>query len=88
VRPVLVTAFLALGVLASAIATVYARHEARTQFAELQQLRAERDALEVEWGRLQLEQSTHSTHARVERLARQKMSMRPPASAEVLVVPQ
>ena len=72
----------------SAIATVYARHEARAQFSELQSLIAERDALAVEWGRLQLEQSAYSTHALVERLARQKMSMHPPVANEIMVVPQ
>ncbi|MEE4185837.1 MAG: cell division protein FtsL [Gammaproteobacteria bacterium] len=87
-RPLVVVAALALGVFASAIATVYARHEARAQFSTLQSLIAERDELVVEWGQLQLEQSAYSTHALVERLARQKMAMRPPAASEVLVVSQ
>jgi cell division protein FtsL len=87
-RPVLVATALAACVFCSALATVYARHEARTQFATLQSLIAERDALVVEWGRLQLEQSAYSTHALVERLARQKMAMRPPAASEVMVVAQ
>jgi len=87
-RPLLVIAVLALSVFGSAIATVYARHEARAQFATLQSLIAERDALVVEWGRLRLEQSAHSSHALVERLARQKMALRPPAASEVMVVSQ
>jgi cell division protein FtsL len=37
---------------------------------------------------LQIEQSTWSTHARVERLARKKMQMRNPAPGEILVVRQ
>jgi cell division protein FtsL len=79
-------AMLAIAVIATAIACVYARHESRKQFTALQVLIAERDTLEVEWGRLQIEQSTWSTHSRVERLARRKMKMRNPAPAEIMVV--
>ncbi len=55
-------------------------------FVELQSLTAARDAMEVDWGRLQIEQSTWSTHSRVERLARRKMKMRDPEPAEIMVV--
>jgi cell division protein FtsL len=75
-------------VVVTAIACVYARHESRKQFARLQVLTAERDSLDVEWGQLQIEQSTWSTHSRVEQLARRKMNMRNPAPAEVQVVQQ
>jgi cell division protein FtsL len=77
---------LAIAVIATAITCVYARHEARKQFTALQVLIVERDTLEVEWGRLQIEQSTWSTHSRVERLARSNMKMRNPAPAEIMVV--
>lgn len=79
-------AMLAITVIATAIACVYARHESRKQFTALQVLIVERDTLEVEWGRLQIEQSTWSTHSRVERLARRKMKMRNPEPAEIMVV--
>lgn len=79
-------AMLAITVIATAIACVYARHESRKQFTALQVLIAERDTLEVEWGRLQIEQSTWSTHSRVERLARRKMKMRNPEPVEIMVV--
>jgi cell division protein FtsL len=79
-------AMLAIAVITTAIACVYARHESRKQFTALQVLIAERDTLEVEWGRLQIEQSTWSTHSRVERLARRKMKMRNPEPAEIMVV--
>ncbi len=79
-------AMLAIAVITTAIACVYARHESRKQFTALQVLIVERDTLEVEWGRLQIEQSTWSTHSRVERLARRKMKMRDPEPAEIMVV--
>jgi cell division protein FtsL len=79
---------LAVLVVISAIACVFSRHESRMQFTQLQSLIAQRDALEVDWGRWQIEQSTWSTHARVERLARKSMAMRNPAPEEILVVRQ
>ena len=77
---------LALAALATAIGCVYTKHQSRKLFTELQVLINERDRLEVEWGRLQIEQSTWSTHARVERLARKQMHMRTPRPAEIIVV--
>lgn len=73
-------------VLASAVAAVYAKHENRKLFAELQALTSARDDLEMDWSRLQMEQSTWSTHARVEQLAREQMHMRNPAPDEVKMV--
>lgn len=81
-------AILASAVVMTAITCVYARHEARKQFTRLQVLIVERDSLEVEWGQLQIEQSTWSTHSRVEQLARRKMNMRNPVPAEIRVVQQ
>ena len=72
----------------TAIACVYARHESRSQFTQLQSLIMQRDSLEVDWGRLQIEQSTWSGHSRVEQLARNKMGMRDPAPEEIMVVQQ
>ncbi len=77
-----------VAVIVTAIACIYARHESRKQFTELQALTEERDRLEVEWGRLQIEQSAWSTHARVEQLARKKMKMRNPVAMEVTTVVQ
>ncbi len=83
---ILICAFLIFAVMVSAIAAVYARHEARKMFVELQELRSERDRLEVEWGQLRLEQSTWSSHARVERLARERMGMKSPDPLETRTV--
>lgn len=80
----------ALGValFVSAVATVYVQHHRRMQFVELRKLERERDAMQVEWGQLQLEQSTWATHERIERLALKKLELHmPPAAEVVLVVP-
>nr|WP_305793073.1 cell division protein FtsL [Sedimenticola hydrogenitrophicus] len=77
---------LTFGLLLTATGVVYSKYATRKQFVALQVLRAERDAIEVEWGRLQLEQSTWATHARVEKIARKRLNMHIPAADEVVVV--
>lgn len=81
---------MALGVLlvmvvSSAVAVVYARHESRRQFVDLQQLSRERDELDIEWGRLQLEQGAWSSHGRIERIAREKLNMRLPVAGNTVI---
>lgn len=73
-------------VLASAIAVVHTRHEARTLFVQLEQLSAERDRLNIEWGQLQLEQSAWSNHGFVERVASDRLHMTLPRPEEVRIV--
>jgi cell division protein FtsL len=79
---------LVLLVMTSAIACVYAKHESRKLFTELQGLIDERDRMEVDWGRLQIEQGTWSTYARVEQVAREKMNMRLPAAEQIILLSQ
>jgi len=78
---------LGLAVVASAVATVYTKHESRKLYAELQVLQRERDRLEIEWGQLQIEQSTWSTHARVERMAREEIGMGEPRPEQLRMLP-
>ncbi len=83
----LLCGLLALAVLASALQVVRLQHEARALFVEIQALERERDQLNEEWSRLQLEQSTWATHDRIEELARSKIGMRTPdLNATVLLV--
>jgi cell division protein FtsL len=73
-------------VLASAAGVVWVKHEARTLFVDLEKLSSERDRLNIEWGRLQLEQSAWSTHAFVEQVANQKLRMTIPSARDVRIV--
>jgi cell division protein FtsL len=75
-----------LAVLASAVAAVRARHESRTLFVELERLTAERDALNIEWGQQQLEQSAWSNHGFVETVASTRIHMKLPKPDEVRIV--
>jgi len=70
----------------SAIALVYAKHESRQLFVELEQLTTERDELNIEWGQLQIEQSTWATHARIERVALEELALVRPKSTEIYLI--
>jgi cell division protein FtsL len=75
-----------LAVLGSAVQVIYARYKAREMFVHLEKLNSERDSLEMEWGRLQLEQSYWSSHAFVERVANAKLQMNLPQTRDVRIV--
>ncbi len=77
---------LLLTVVASAIGVIYVKHQTRKLFLELQGLHQERDAMDIQWGQLQLEQSTWATHGRVEELARTKLEMVVTEPGRIVVV--
>jgi len=77
---------LGVAVTGSGIAVAYAKYQSRTLFAQLQDLREERDSLNIEWGQLQLEQSTWATPGRVETMARKRLGMRIPVPRDVVVL--
>ena len=70
----------------SALALVYTKHESRKLFVELESLTHERDDLNIEWGQLQIEQSTWATHARIEQVATDDLSLVRPAASEIYVI--
>ncbi len=82
--------FLVPGLLAlvvfSALAVVYSKHQSRKLFVELNSLQKTRDAMEVEWGQLQLEQSTWATSGRIEKLARQRLRMTQMEYEKIIIV--
>jgi len=77
---------LAVAVVVSGVLVVAAKHDSRRLFVELQELEREEDRLQIDWGRLQIEQSTWATHPRIESLARERLELEVPAEAEVKVV--
>jgi cell division protein FtsL len=70
-----------------ALSLVGSQHQARQFFTQLQAEQARARTLEVEFGQLQLEQSTWATHSRVEQVASRKLKMRVPPVGRVRVVP-
>lgn len=79
-------ALVALAVLVAAVLVVELRHQSRTLFAQLQTLRAERDALNTEWGQLLLEEGTWAEHRRIEQMARARLDMSMPGRNRIIVV--
>ena len=73
---------------ACALGLVTSQHKARKLFAELEQEQERAKQLDVEWGQLQLEQSTWAMHARVEKIARERLRMSvPDAKRTQMVMP-
>jgi len=69
-----------------ALALVTAQHQARKLYVELQKEQELEKQLEVEWGQLQLEQSTWAAHARIEKIAARELRMRVPSRSQTQVV--
>jgi cell division protein FtsL len=72
--------------IACALGLVTAQHKARKLFTDLAKAQSVEKQFDVEWGQLQLEQSTWATHARIEKLATQALGMRIPEAAKVRTV--
>ena len=73
-------------VLGSAAGAIWSKYRARELFVQLERLHSDRDALDAEWGRLQLEQSAWCAYAFVERVASERlhMSIPDPHGIEIL----
>lgn len=80
-----ILALLVISVLGSGIAVVYARQEHRQAYVQLTRLVRERDEINIEFSRLQLEQATWAETNRIEQVATGRIGMIFPASAELVV---
>ena len=85
---VVLVGFLSVGVVVSALGVVYTKHQTRSLFVDVQRLEIERDRMNVDWGRLQIEQSTLATQARIENIAHGKLAMNIPPQNSVVIVGQ
>ena len=75
-----------LATVASALLLVWARHERRVLFVELSQLQKQRDELNTEYGRLELEQATWAEPRRIDELAHKELGMISPRPQDVQLV--
>lgn len=83
----LVVAFVLLVlVVGSAIGVVYSKHRSRQLFVQLQELQRTRDQLNIEWGRLKLEQGALTMHGRIARIARERLHMKIPTPSDVVIL--
>jgi cell division protein FtsL len=85
-QPFLLVVVFAVVCVMSAIAVIYTKHESRKLFVQLEALTHQRDELNIEWGQLQIEQSTWATHARIEQVATDDLALVRPTSAEIFVI--
>ncbi len=85
-HPFLLVFVFAIVCVLSSVALVYTKHESRKLFVELEGLTHERDELNIEWGQLQIEQSTWATHARIEQVATDNLSLARPETSEIYVI--
>ena len=73
-------------VLTSALGVVWTRHESRVLFVQLTGLQNQRDELNIEYGRLELEQATLAEPRRVDEESRGKLGMVAPPAQDIQLV--
>lgn len=78
---------LTLIVVLCSLGVVTSQHKARQIFTELQTSQEAAKQLEIEYGQLQLEQSTWSMHSRIETVASKELGMRAPHETRIRLVP-
>jgi cell division protein FtsL len=69
-----------------ALSLVTSRHQARKLFVELEREQKLAHTYDVEFGQLQLEQSTWAMPARIENIAREQLKMQLPRPGRIQVV--
>ena len=77
---------LSVAVIGSAIGVVWSRHLHRQAYIALSTLENERDELNIEFGRLQLEQATWSEANRIEQVAGTRIGMKFPTDEDIVVL--
>ena len=77
---------LILANVATALLVVRDRHEHRQAFVALTRLERARDELNIEFGRLQLEQATWAESNRVDQVARSRLGMVFPRTEDIVVL--
>ena len=71
-------------VLGTALTVIYVKHQSRVLFAELRGIQKQQDQQVINWGRLQLQNTTLATHSNVESRARHDLQMRIPDKVELV----
>lgn len=71
-------------VLGSALTVIYVKHQSQVLFADLRSVQKQQDQQVIEWGRLQLQNTTLATHSNVESRARKDLKMQLPESVELV----
>lgn len=81
----LIVCLLALNIVTAA-GVIYNKHNSRMLFKQTRALNEAIDRARVDWGRLQIEESTLARYGRIEELATEELRMRIPDHAEIKTV--
>jgi cell division protein FtsL len=76
---------LLIATLLCSLSVVTSQHKARKLFQALESEQERARQLDVEFGQLQLELQTWATSPRIETIAREKLRMRTPETAKIIV---
>lgn len=71
-------------VLGSSLTVIYVKHQSRVLFAELRSVQKLQDQQVIQWGRLQLQNTTLAAHSNVDARARKDLKMRMPENVELV----
>jgi cell division protein FtsL len=77
---------LLVALVACALSLVTSRHQARKLFVELEREQVQARNYDIEYGQLQIEQSTWAMPARIEKIAREQLRMQLPGAGRVEVM--
>jgi cell division protein FtsL len=69
-----------------ALGVITSQHKARQLYAELQHAQEAAKQMEIEFGQLQLEQSTWAMHARIEKIAGDRLHMKVPEPSRIHIL--
>lgn len=75
-----------IALVGSAVSVAFSVHHARLALQELQELREQRKALDVEWGQLLLEQHSWGAYGRVGQIAVEQLQMQPANLQDIVMV--
>ncbi|WP_019531261.1 cell division protein FtsL [Dasania marina] len=81
-----ITIVLVVLVVSSALAVIYSTYKSRQLFSALQREYRHEIALEEQWGRLLLEQSTWASPVRIEEVAKTTLAMKVPDPSSIRIV--
>ena len=70
----------------SAVSVVFVTYYQRKLFVSLQSLQQKKDKMNIEWGKLQLEENTWSTTSRIEKVATKQLNMQVPKSEYTIFI--
>lgn len=69
-----------------ALGVITSQHQARQLYAELQHVQEAAKQMDIEFGQLQLEQSTWAMHARIEKIAGERLHMKVPEPTRIHIL--